>query len=94
MLCVEVTNLSFEGGKGRSPSLALHIEVNTKLVSVADNRVIFQKNYEYTSLEYPWRSWKKEKGSLLEMELDVACRELGKQICNEQLKMPAEITDE
>jgi hypothetical protein len=87
-LHIKTTSLTLEGGCGRTPSFTLHIQTHTELVSLANNRILFQKDYEYIGKKQDWDSWSQFRGSIIG-ELAAAYSQIGNQIYTEQIDMPA-----
>jgi hypothetical protein len=59
------------------------------MVSLADNNIIYAKDYKYVSEKHKFEEWGRYSGSLLSQELLKAYGEIGKSIYAEQLEMPA-----
>jgi hypothetical protein len=74
VLCLRVDSERFVPGTGLNPPMAVAINLQVRIVRVADGRVLFDKVLEYQGDQQPFTRWGEKHAKLFRAELQVAQR--------------------
>ncbi len=83
LLELNVKRGGFKEGKGKNPSIALFMKVQTRLIRTKDGKEIYSREFECKSSAHSSADWFDADASLLRDEIDNCFKELPEQIVGE-----------